>query len=372
MSVGTDCIDLSCFDEIIGLSETTCECLPDNNYHLSNSCLFLDKAEGMNLKQIDSLAGCETESDLWLMMNDARSRAIKRFVSDAQAKMSQRYQLARTIFTGYIGKSQAKTIKAVGKTYAGVRIHPAQVVGGYITIKAINTYFEKTDTISLDIYNCLNEKLYTVSLDTEAGKMHRNLLATPITLPLWSGEVDNLDYVFVYTYDANNRPYNTELSCCGKNYHFDCNRPYYSRHSNKLDGWANYMMCGEWSGDTLDFIDLECTCSDCTNGLQLEATTYCDTTKQFCFDEQDMNNPQYLTVAFAVLHAAAQYLCISLITSDKINRYTMTNIEQLEAVRQLHETKYQEALTWCIDNVDLHNTDCYLCKTPYSFKKTTL
>jgi hypothetical protein len=372
MSNPNTCIDLSCFDEIIGLSQTVCECYPDNNYDASKSCMWLDEAEGLTLRRIEALEDCATDDNLFMLMDRARTKAIQRFVGETQAKMAERYDPARTIYTGYIGKNAKKYVRNINNTYAGMRLRTGQITGGYLKITAINTLFEATGTVSLDIYNSLNEKLYSISLDTQAGVMKRNVLATPISLPLWDGRCDELDYVFVYTYDSLNKPYDTKVSCCGKVYNFSCLHPYYRQRSNKLDGWAMYVMAGALAVNSLDFSDLSCTTSDYTNGLQLEVNAYCDTTKQFCFEQQDINNPMYLMTAKAIMHAAAQYLCIALITSDKINRYTMIDREALENVRLMHESKYQAAIEHLVVTADLRNTDCYICKNKFNIQRAVL
>lgn len=372
MSEVNNCPDYSCYDDIIGLSETHCACYADNAYDVSTSCLYVDQAEGMNLRMIDALKDCGTEDDIWQLMARARTKAVKRFVADATAGLVVKYTPARTFFRGYVGKNQYKQLRTIGTTYAGMRFRAAQIVGGYIKITHINTLFQATGTVTLDVYNSLNEHLYSVSLDTEAAKMHRNALSSPMILPLWDGRTDDLDYVFVYTYNAANKPYDSKLSCCGKTYKFDCLHPYYKQKSNKLDGWASWFMAGSLESNSLDFSDLSETTSDYTNGLQFELETYCDSTKQWCFETADINDLQFMSVAFAIYHAAAQYLCIDLITSDKINRYTMINREQMEAVRQLHESKYQELLKYLVDNVDLHNTDCFLCKEKFAIRHGVL
>jgi hypothetical protein len=362
MSEVNICPDLSCFDDIIGLSLIDCVCFPENDYKTSKSCLYLDQAEGMQLRQIDALKDCGNDNDLWLLMDTARTKAIKRFVAETQAQMGTMYSLARTMFNGYLGRQQVKYMRTLSHTYAGVRFRAGQVVGGSVKITAINTIFEATGTITLDIYNSLNEHLYSMLLDTQAGTMHHNHLSTPITLPLWDGRCDYLDYIFIYTYSSANKPYDNKLSCCGRSYNFNCEKPYYKQKSNKLEGWASWFMAGNIEVDSLDFSDLCCTTGDYMNGLQFELQTYCDTAKTFCFDTPNIQDVQFASVAHAILHAAAAYLCIDLMTSTKINYYTLINREQLEGVRQYHEAEYLKLVTYLVANVDLRNTDCFICK----------
>ncbi len=40
----------------------------------------------------------------------------------------------------------------------------------------------------------------------------------------------------------------------------------------------------------------------------------------------------------------------------------MINHEQLNALRQLHEAKYKELITYLVETTDITNTDCLQCR----------
>ena len=121
-------------------------------------------------------------------------------------------------------------------------------------------------------------------------------------------------------------------------------------------------MAGNLEQDDLDFSDLPCCSGNHTNGLSFNVEFYCDLGKQFCFDTPDIYSPNFMTLAFAIWHKAAEMLIISILASPNVNRYTMVGGETLQALMGLHEKKYSESLDWLVANVDIKNTDCVKCR----------
>jgi hypothetical protein len=139
-----------------------------------------------------------------------------------------------------------------------------------------------------------------------------------------------------------------------------------------MKGWSKWLMPGNIETDTLDFTDLESTSGNNMNGLTFDISFWCDLSRQFCFDEPDLNDRQFISVAYAIQHISAYYLCTQILTSPNINRYTMINHEQLNALRQLHETKYKELITYLVETTDITNTDCLTCKNNIRIGKSLL
>ena len=356
-------LNYDCFTNIIGLSEIDCDCFDSNlNWDESYSGLFLDKAEGISLRMVDAVKDCENEDNIWLIMNTARDNAIRQFVSDTNLRLLQKYQLARSNFYGMIGRQDFKRERVINHTYAGVRFATANVVGGWMKVKNITTIFSGIGTRQLFIYNNLNELLYTIDIDTINGKKTNTV---DITLPLWNIRTHTLEYYFVYAVDATNQCKNNDLncsSCSGIVYAFDMDHPYYHSRSNKLAGWSKWSMVGEWSGDTLDFSDV-CTFADNNmNGLSIEVDFYCDLSKQYCFDTPDINDPIFISVAFAIWHLSAHNTILRIIGSPNVNRYTMLGTEALQNYMNKHLTDYNNLIEWLIKNADTSNTDCIACR----------
>ena len=181
---------------------------------------------------------------------------------------------------------------------------------------------------------------------------------------MWDERTQFLEYIFIYSYDLANPPKDNQLhcNCGGVRYDFNVNYPYFHSNSNKMKGWSKWLMIGQIETNTLDFSDLPTTSGNYMNGLVFDIETWCDLTKQFCFDEPKLTDRQFISVAFAVLHASAYYLCTQLLTSPNLNRYTMINHEQLAALRNIHEEKYKEVLGFLVETTDISNTDCLVCK----------
>jgi len=361
-----------CFEDIIGLSRIDCGCFEDNLYMTSNSTLYLDEAEGLNLRTIDSIKNCDNANDLWLLMDTARNNGISRFISDTNIALIQKYAPQRSNYKGTVGEQTYKVNRGLTTAYAGVRMRTANVVGGFMKITNIKTIFSGTDIIQLFVYNNLNELLHTINLNTTSNSVTTNQQS--ITLPMWDKRTQELEYIFIYAYDSLNQPKDNQLSCnCGGvTYPFNCQYPYFHSPSNKMKGWSKWIMPGNIETDTLDFSDLSCTSGNYMNGLTFDISFWCDLSRQFCFDEADLNDRQFISVAYAILHISAYYLCTQILTSPNISRYTMINHEQLNALRQLHEAKYKELITYLVETTDITNTDCLTCKNNIRIGKALL
>lgn len=356
-------LNFDCFTNIIGLSRIDCECFDENiNWDESYSGLYVDEAEGLSLKMVDAVKDCENDNNIWLLMDTARSNAIRQFVSDTNMRLLQKYQLARSNFYGNIGRLDYKKDLVINNTYAGIRIATANVVGGWMKIKEITTLFSGVSTRTLTIYNNLNEVVDTVNIDTVDG---RKVNPVNIVLPLWDTRTTALEYYFVYAVNPAIPCKNNDINCStcsGVKYSFDMDHPYYKSVSNKLAGWSKWAMIGEWSGDTLDFSDV-CTFADNTmNGLSIGVDFYCDLSKQYCFDNPDITDPIFITVAFALQYLTAHKLLIEIISSPNVSRYTMVGTEGLQSLIAYHKGKYDEAIDWLIKNANTQNTDCLACR----------
>ena len=351
-----------CFEDIFGLSRIDCACFETNLYTESISTLYLDEAEGINLRVIDSLKNCDNANELFGIMDTARTSGINRFLSDVQIQLIQKYNLSRSNYTGTIGEQTFKNPKTSGYVYSGVRFYTANVVGGYMKIKNIKTIFQASGTFNLLVYNNMNELLHTIPLATTAGGVTNN--TQDITLPLWDERTQYLEYIFVYVYNPANPPKDNQLhcNCGGVRYDFHTQYPYFHSKSNKMKGWSKWLMIGQLETNNLDFDDLPTTTGNYMNGLTFDIEMWCDLTKQFCFDEPKLTDRQFISVAFTVRHAASYYLCTHLLTTPNLNRYTMINHEQMAALRNIHEEKYKEVLGFLVDTTDISNTDCLVCK----------
>lgn len=354
--------DISCYEDIIGLSRIECECFDENvGWDYSISGLYVDEAEGMNLRVIDAQKDCENDNNLWLIMNTARQNAIRQFLSDSQMRLMQKYQLARPLFNGSVGRHVYKRSLALTQNYAGLRMATANVVGGYMKITNINTFFSAAGAIAMTVYNNLNEVVATVNLNTANGKQANTV---NILLPMWNKNTDCLEYYFTYAVDPANQPKDNDLhcNCGGVKYSFNILNPYYKSTSNKLAGWSKWGMFGAFQTNTLDFFDMPTTTSNYMNGLSFDVQFYCELKRQYCFDDPNPNDETFISVAFALQHLTAHRLIIDILASPVLNRYTVMQGETLNNLAAYHKGKYDNLLEWLVKNVPMENTDCLMCR----------
>jgi|GEM_PF-1581536 len=361
-------IDLKCYEDVIGLSRTACDCpqYKDNPGDNSLSDLYLDETEGIELKQLYSLENCE-KGGLWDIMYAARENAIKTFIYDTNARLLRINRLKRQPFSGIIGRATWKKTAQLTKKYAGNRYFMANIVGGYWKITEINTIFSSTGTINLEIYNNINELCGSYDIDTEANKIKVNKIPN-LELPLHSDYVDNLIYYFVYKVDGGNLPKLLDFDCgCNamSRWYYDCSSPKFISQAGKgNNGWRQFAMAGNWEGDDLDFSDEDCLgICNCNNGLLINSEFGCKVNEVVCQDVLNFaNNPLAGAIALAIQYKAAEYLAKQILSSTNINRYTMMNGELLAGFINTYIEKYNNYIDYIIENVDIKMTDCLECK----------
>lgn len=352
-------IDISCYDNIIGLSKTECACFDDPSpYNLSNSRLYLDQLEP--LKKISGLLNCENP-ELWNLMLDAKNEAIVQFMGDANALLMKYHTLKRQPFYGMVGRRKTNdTMSVTAGTYYGTRFHCADIVSGVLKINKIGALFNGTGNISLKIYNNLNELIDTKTIATVANTYTETTVN--LELPLHSKYVPNLEYFFVYQQGAITA-LNNNLSCCSKNLHFDTTRPYFRTQTDQTHGWANWLLAGSYSGDATDFDDCSYTTSNYLYGLTFDVNLICKTDEVLCMDSMDFEaNPLAVAIAASIRLKAGEILLGKLLRTTEINWETMVNKQQAAADMNHFSDRYNEILRYIIDTVDVKTNDCLSCK----------
>jgi hypothetical protein len=373
MSQDINDIDLSCYNNIIGLSRTTCECLDTNLDYESKSDLYVDELEGVNLNMINGAADCN-KGNIWEIMQKARQNAIITYISDTTNKIMERAKLRRNIYTGAVGRRSFNQVRALNTTYAGVRLFCASIKGGILKINKINTLFTATGTITLYVYNNATELKATYTLNTVANKYCENILPSALILPLYDEGLDNLEYFFIYEYSALNMPKNNDIicNCSGKKIYFNTKAPYFN--SVTTLGWSRYFMAGSVELNSIaDLSDVGYSTSNYMNGLLLDVEAKCDTKLVLCSGEMDFTaNPLSLSIAFAIRYKAGEYLLNSILSSDNINRYTMMDGEAMATMIGFYKEKYNDLIKVIAAKTDLTQNDCLQCEDKIKLQRRTI
>lgn len=368
---------MACYDNIIGLSRNTCQCVPaaPENYNTSLSGLYLDE-----LPLLDSLSGYEKcgVGTVWDMLSRARASAVSTFISDTNSLLMSRYSTRMPRFSGDIGEGAAKTKLTTSSQYAGARIATRGTRGATMKITKIGTLFSAVGSVTLKIFNSLNEQVGDdIELETKNGFM-LNALATPISLPMYIPFAPTQEYFLVFEYNDANKPGLNTIDCrcghLGETPWYNTANPHWGRKFSEARGWARWVMVGGWSGDTLTEFD-QCDTSTRLelNGLTFSVEIGCDLSQVLCKETLDFNNdPLALTMAYAIRYQSGVQMASSLLTSTELLRANTINRDALKAMRSEWQDKYVEYCTSIADNAAIGQNDCLACKDEYGMRTETI
>ena len=363
-----------CYQRIVGLTRTDCECyenIPDDAAD-SLSGLYLDELVGLSF--IQSITNCDNGNSLFDNMEKALDNAITSFQADTNALLLRDYKIKRNPYRGGIGRNVDNgNVKLKDSSYLGARWYCNNIKSGVAYIKDIGTLFHTTGTVDLTIFNNIGEVVHQVTLNTEAGKHVQNTI--DLELPLHNDYIDNLEYFFVYQYDeATMKPKINDIKCnCGSfKPVFNCQKPYFTQKHEANYGWADWIMVGGINTTTLpDFTDF--TTNNAPNalfGLTFNVEFRCKIGEVLCKDQLDFEgNPLAPALALAIQHKAGEILGNWILQSGNLNRFTLINTEQfIEDVKSYKQT-YIEMIKYIVESADITQNDCFTCRDVYEMAK---
>lgn len=368
-------INNTCYENIIGLSQTTSTCWDDDkpaDYNTSGSGLYLADLEPIS--NITDIANSEND-DVWDILWHARDNAIKTFIADSNRGLIDRYKLKRPPWTGIIGERKKTAWLTPDKTYMYVRIFSSYMRGAKLTIKKINTLFDTTGTITMYVYNTFNELLGTYTLNTTAEKYTENDI-TDLELNLTMDGVENADYFLVFEPGAK-KPANNLIKCnCGQfKPNFNTDVPYFNRPiMDRKYEWAQWFMVGAGSQNTLDFSDPNVTELDQTFGIYLDIEISCNINDVLCKTTMDYtSNPIAATIAHAVWYKSAVNTLKQVLMSTEISRKAMMNTENTGSYIAHYTKEYDKCLDYIVKAVKLDSyVDCLECKDKWGMTKSRI
>lgn len=368
---------MACYDNIIGLSRNTCTCLPEapDGYNTSLSGLYLDE-----LPLLDSLSGYDKcgVGTVWDLLSRARASAVSTFISDTNSLLMSRYSTRMSRHTGDIGEGAAKSKLTTTKQYAGIRIATRGTRGGTMKITQIGTLFSAAGTVTLKIFNSLNEQVGDdIELETING-FKLNTLTTAVSLPMYIPYAPTQEYFLVYEYDSDNKPGLNSIDCgcghLGEKPWYDTARPHFGKRFHGARAWGQWIMVGGWLGDSLTEFDQSSTSSGLDlNGLTLNVDLGCDLSQVLCNGSLNFNNdPLALTMAYAIRYAAAQEAASMLLTSTELLRVNTINRDALKALRSEWQDKYAKYCVSIADQAVIEQNDCLTCKDEHGMRIETI
>lgn len=350
---------MDCLSNIIGLSETTCECLTDliplgvTDVDVSASGIFLDKLPGLNLNVASGADDC-AQGNIWQRMWDARKEAIEDYKTDLLQCVTLNYKPRIQNFSGNLGQTTFSGSMSLGSTFAGQKIIPYVVKGGYITVKRIGILIDQNANVTLQIYSNKNTSTLLFNTAVPIGALQNSLtwavLTTPLELPMWDDSGLQIHYYIGMVLNGTFQPKKNKKDCgCS-----GAKEPYLNwmriegAHGNNTANPGSFTLNTELNGIVVD-VDVKCKTLD----------VICNS--QFPLDYE--NDAVARGMAKAIRFRAAAILIQNLINSDNINRFVLLDRTQLMNNIVEWNDKYVEWINYVCQNTNsLTNNDCLICK----------
>lgn len=345
---------LDCLENIIGLSETTCECLIDGteptDYNVSDSSLFLDRLDGFNINVAGGADNC-SEGGIWARMIKAVSDAKIEFRTALLGLINQKFQPRAKAYTGQLGSSGCKGNLSISQSYAGIKISPIQLSGGLITLKRIGILINTSQNVTVKVYSNENDSTlinsYTTSAPVTANSLTWLALSTPLELPMFSNERTINYWVLIELNGAQPKDNKKDCGCGGV-----------KREWNQWIGFS-----GALGTDLTDMSTF--TSNDYMNGLVLDVDIKCETSLLICGEGKllDFANDSFSQyMAEAIRFKAGEKLYRGLLSTDQINRFTMMSREEIANTASQWGQNYQEVMRYLSDIIDTKENDCLQCR----------
>jgi hypothetical protein len=370
----------SCFENIIGLSRTPCECVEDapEGANVSNSGLYLDELPGLHLLMVNAGVKCG-EGTLWDKLARARANAIEDTKAELGACLSLSTTTRRQNGIAHIGNDQKITADAhrLTKPYHGMILETAKVKGGSFVITAMATAFKAQvglpATIEVSIYDRF-DLVTTRTLNVVANRVTWTTIE-PIALSMSELGTLNPRYWFTYEPIDGMKSMNSLINCGCGGYAPEWNEsaPSYASSQQKAGSlWADWCMAAGVSGDDLEVRENWMRTNQ-TNGLILKAQFSCDASTSFCADQPDyVGDPVQKVIAHTVRFKAGANLITDLIADTRINQYTMTAGDDLRNRRSNYQSEWQKRINEYLcpflsqpDQVNRYG-DCAKCQEDFT------
>ena len=360
-----------CYDGVIGLTRKNDVCLDDYlaEYSESDSGLYLDELQGMNLRILNATGG---SYGIWEKMTNAVTNAVTAFKTDIMERILKTKEPARSKFYGDIGGKSFSSILSHTDTYFGLRMY-ADIAGGSWTLRGISFALNTTENITVDIYSGQWDEdgatpVYSITTNSAggnitslAGRLKYNEI-TPIQLSL------DGDYYFLY--QSAGSPYNNKLTCnCGG--HRWCFNTEHPCYNPSRDRWTEWAMVAGVRGDDLTIREDWSTSREAM-GMILHGDFGCDTLSMLCSDHSDWTE-NYIdaAIAHALWFKAGSFLSAYIMDSEEVGRYTLLGLEGLTANMTYYDERYGIMLDYIAEHIELDRTECLKCKSPGGFRRQT-
>lgn len=369
-------IDITCYDNIIGLARRQCPCLdaaPDNTFNTSNSGLFLGDLSPLG--DLEGFDDCGTGS-IWDVLDASRDRAIRTFVSDTNSLLISAHNVPRKPWTGGVGRAEKRGQDTSTELYTGARLAMAPIRGAFFRVTRMGGIFDTGGNLTITVYDKHNVVRKTFTISVNAGAHTEVVLPTGdiFELPLFDEYLDQAEYFFTYERAAapGVAQKNRVTCACGSAFRgsFNCSHPYYNNGNNfqrygNTYGWTDWFLAGGWTGNTVtDFDDAPTNAPNELHGLTIFGEVRCENGEVLCKDSINfLSNPLAMSMAHAIQYKGGEYAAMDVLGSSKITRPQMISREVLIQNQGIWRSKYNEHVNYIVAEADISANDCLSCKS---------
>ena len=388
-------MSLDCLDNIIGLSETPCDCWDDqkqpdfNDLNASSSGLYVSQPNTIPVKWTNSAADCENQG-VWNLLLSARNEAVrstlKDFLTEVSISRDQRFLPYTMIGDNYFRQAG----RSVG-TFAGAYIEPYCIHGAKLRVTSVDIAFfsgivgptnvEIFIYSSLDLVNPITSAVATVTANATNFKTDyaTATFATPFEIDLGDVRTDlNERFLFVYEIPAGAVPVqnDTEKGC-------NCSSRRNSRLYYRDNPYLAQMTVGGLQANSIAGFSSPVFGGGGMNGLVINASTECDYYTWLCELAQTPNDMvsvrdgQRLNLGMALADtiqaAAVINLAKSILNSKRINCYSMV-LDAKGLVSKINEYSevYQNGIKYLAYMMPADVSDCLKCKEGKAIRKGSI
>jgi hypothetical protein len=371
-----------CFTNVIGLSRTVCPCAQDNqpsDYDLSESTLFLDEEDGLDLNVIKAAADCN-RGNLWEIMDNAREEAIKAFKTDLMNYVGTLTKRKRNYFNGVVGEVEGIRPLRVNENFASLTWRCAIVRSGTMKMKRIGLHFDTAGTFWVYLYNNISDTpIAAWQVTANAGELTWFTLPSALTLPLTTDVAMNMQYWLMYDKTTAPNPRNDTITCGCSDFsrvniwNSDLYRNLASPKA--LFNWLDWIVVAGSMGQQITKRRLNWTHDRYNYGLLVDMELTCNSTDIICKDNMDFVNDEIsMVMAYTIRFKAAEKLIEKIIASGNISRYTMLDRERLWGKRNHYQKEAADRIVYLGDQLTRPErlnlfSDCLSCYDDRDFAK---
>ena len=377
-----------CFEDVFGLSRTDCECFgtPPEGYDTTASGLYLDELPGLDLEKLFKARKCSDEG--WTIMDRARTEGVRRFNNEVLKHIKANTKATRTNTRSQIGdtKNGSKTV-TLGKTYHGLDLMLADMVGGVATVHRIGGYFKFTGTVDVSVYEVGDDTpIATYTINTVMNRLAWTEI-DPLVLSMESTSSQNPRYWFLFEPTPGQQALASKVASCGCSgkpkwdiYH----RQFESAVAIDGQAWTAWAMANGTYGNTIADRE-DWAHNNETQGLLLDIEFKCNALTAICSGTPDYDqDPLQMTYAYGARFAAGLELVEYITGSTRVNREAITNGDELELLRVNYTKEMNTRAEWLgeqlseePDDGNPHSgvntySDCFTCKDPHGIQVKTI